>query len=281
MSKRNRNTERATRKKVAVSPYESTMEPTPPALDSAAETVPPILAPNTSVNGDDEFAIARLADDGAPPAEVKATPPPAPPVAMVADVPTMSANSVSLEQRVRRLEDALALLQPQRDDEPRLRTPPVEARPVESLPVPVVAPIPAPQLPSTAVLIDVGKRLLGAATQAVVAAPVPVPSVAHPNEGGGIFWLLWDTWVEVRIIVRMYVDPRYHLPWSARMLPLFLLAAILTSSYWIPGTSIPLLGSWLNKTVDLLLAFLLFKWLGHEARRYRHTSPDLPPNLRL
>lgn len=280
MSKRNRNTERATRKQVAVSPYESTTEPTPTPLDSAAETLPPTLAPNPPANGDDEFALARLADDGASPAEVKATPPPSPPVALVADVPTMSANSVSLEQRVRRLEDALALLEQQREDDPRLRTPPIEARPVEPLPVPVVAPIPAPAPTSTAVLIDVGKRLLGAATQAVVATPIPVPSVAHPNEGG-ILWLLWDTWAEARIIVRMYVDPRYHFPWAARMLPLFLLAAILTSYYWVPGTTIPLLGWWFNKAVDLLLAFLLFKWLGHEARRYRQTSPDLPPNLRL
>jgi hypothetical protein len=202
-------------------------------------------------------------------------------MATIVDVSMASANNLSLEQRVRRLEDALTLLQQKREDEPRLRTPPVEARPVEPLPVPVATPIPAPPPPSTAVLIDVGKRLLGAATQAVVATPIPVPSVAHPSEGGGILWLLWDTWAEARIIVRMYVDPRYHLPWAARMLPLFLLSAILTSYYWVPGTTIPLLGSWLNKAIDLLLAYLLFKWLGHEARRYRHTSPDLPPKLRL
>jgi hypothetical protein len=30
-----------------------------------------------------------------------------------------------------------------------------------------------------------------------------------------------------------------------------------------------------------VLAFVLFKVLGQEARRYRETSPDLPPNLRL
>ena len=266
MSKRNRNTERAARKKVAVSPYESTTEPTPTPLDSATETLPPHIAPAPSVNGDDETALARLADDGGPPVEMEATIP----VAAIADVPPMSANNVSLEQRVRRLEDALTLLQQQRAAEPRSLLPPAEPSPV------------APsQTTSTAVLLDVGKRLLGAATQAVVAAPMPVPSVAHPAERGGILWLLWDTWAEARIIVRMFVDPRYQLPWSARVLPLLLLAAILTSYYWIPGTTIPLLGSWLNKAVDLLLAFLLFKWLGHEARRYRQTSPDLPPSLRL
>lgn len=80
----------------------------------------------------------------------------------------------------------------------------------------------------------------------------------------------------------MFLDPRYQLPWSARALSLVFLAAILTSYYWLgPISSIPLLGGILNKLVDLLLAFLLFKWLGHEARRYRQTSPDLPANLRL
>jgi len=79
----------------------------------------------------------------------------------------------------------------------------------------------------------------------------------------------------------MFVDPRYHLPWSARVLPLSLVVAIITSYYWMPGTTIPVLGTWINKAVDLVLAFVLFKWLGQEARRYRQTSPDLPPNLRL
>lgn len=80
----------------------------------------------------------------------------------------------------------------------------------------------------------------------------------------------------------MFVDPRYQLPWTARVLPLVMLAAILTSKYWIPGSSIPILGDWLLvKLINLLLAFVLFKWLGHEARRYRRTSPDLPPSLRL
>jgi hypothetical protein len=44
---------------------------------------------------------------------------------------------------------------------------------------------------------------------------------------------------------------------------------------------IPVVGGLLNKVIDLVLAFLLFKVLGHEARRYRETAPDLPPTLRL
>jgi hypothetical protein len=131
-------------------------------------------------------------------------------------------------------------------------------------------------------MLDLGKRLLGAASPVATAAPAPVPSIVTPGNRGSLIWLLRDTWAEARAICRMFLDPRYHLPWSARVLPVIILAAILTSKFWVPGSSIPFLGDWLLvKLVDLLLAFLLFKWLGHEARRYRQTSPDLPANLRL
>lgn len=236
-------------------PNESSTEPTPATPISAPDSPPSFHLPAPSMNGDEETALARMADDGGPPASPSE-----------AEEPAAAVHELSLEQRVRRLEEALSLLQEERVAAPPLaQTPPV-----------------APSQPaSTAVLLDVGKRMLGAATHAVVSAPLTAPNVAHPSERGGFLWLLWDTWIEARIIVRMFVDPRYHLPWSARVLPLLLIAAILTSYYWVPGTTIPLLGSWMNKIVDLLLAFLLFKWLGHEARRYRQTSPDVPSNLRL
>ena len=78
----------------------------------------------------------------------------------------------------------------------------------------------------------------------------------------------------------MYVDPRYSMPWLGRLLPLVLLAAFIASYYWAPFTSVPGVGWLLNKALDLLIAFVLFKVLGHEARRYRETAPDLPPGLR-
>jgi hypothetical protein len=181
----------------------------------------------------------------------------------------------SLEQRVRRLEDALAQLQEQHGVETR-----IVAHPPASPPATPATPA------STAALFDAGKRLLGAvAHPAANAAGSPATHPAANAAGsppGGILWLLWDTWAEARAIVRMFVDPRYHLPWSSRIIPIALLVLILTSKYWLPGSSIPFLGDWLLvKLIDLLLAFLLFKWLGHEARRYRQTSPDLPPTLRL
>jgi hypothetical protein len=63
--------------------------------------------------------------------------------------------------------------------------------------------------------------------------------------------------------------------------PLILAVAIVTSWWWVPATSIPIVGTLLDKAVDLVLAFVLFKVLSHEARRYRETSPDVPAKLRL
>lgn len=253
-----------------MSPTPEMIEPTPPPPVPPPDLIPPPNAPSSTANGDDEAALARLADDGAP----------STPHAEVERAPT---PPLSLEARVRRLEEALELLQKQQA-EPRPAAPPVAARPPDPPPESVPAPSPPvlPSPPSTAVLLDVGKRLLGAAVPVVPPASVAVPNVAHSAERSGLLWLLWDTWAEARVIVRMFLDPRYRMPWSARVLPLVMLAAILTSKYWIPGSSIPVLGDWLLvKLVDLLLAFVLFKWLGHEARRYRQTSPDLPASLRL
>lgn len=279
MSNRKTKIDRAVRRKAALGPTE-------PTTETAA-------FPSAAPNGDEEVSLARMSDDGGSPppsnnedevslARMPDDPSPALPsplmAAVAAPMALSSADTLSLEERVRRLEDALAQLQEHRGGDNRIVARPAEASPAAPKTVPAASSPPA----SVAGLFDMGKRMLGVAADAVAQAPASLPASAPPSSlRGRSLWLLWDTWAEARAIVRMFVDPRYHLPWSARILPLLLLAAIVTSYYWVPGTTIPLLGSWINKVVDLLLAFLLFKWLSHEARRYRQTSPDLPPNLRL
>ncbi len=233
--------------------------------ETAAPPAPPPAETTPLANGEEETSLARMADDGAPTASLSSPDLRTDPVAAPVAIPAADAL-LPLEVRIRRLEEALAQLQPPRGGDSRIVPQPAG---------------PGQPTATTTALLDVGKRLLGAATHAVTAAPAPSPVSPPSSVGGRALWFLWDAWAEARAIVRLFVDPRYHLPWSARIPPLLLLAAILTSYYWVPGTTIPVLGSWINKMVDLLLAFLLFKWLGHEARRYRQTSPDLPPGLRL
>jgi hypothetical protein len=164
-----------------------------------------------------------------------------------------------LMQRIRRLEDALAQLQPAPAKEP--------APPHAILRAPVAVPVAqgAPGSVAPVVMPDSQRR------PAVLSVP---SSTAH-------VWLLGEGLAEARAIFRMYVDPRYRLSWLARILPAVLALSILLSGFWNPLAHLPLVGWLLDKVVDLVLAFALFKFLSHEARRYRETAPDLPPSLRL
>ncbi len=261
---------------------EASTEPPPTAPVADADSLSVFVPPEASVEDVDETALARLEDDGSPASGVRTDLRPAdgllpPPVTVEADSAPEegSRNTNSLERRVRRLENALESLQSRFAEEPRLAASPPEARVADPLPVPPAQPAP------TAILVGMGNRLFHPATPSVAPTAIVMPNLSPSATRGSLLWLLWDTWAEARSIVRMFVDPRYPMLRSTRFLPLFLLVAILTSYYWLPGTSIPVIGSWINKVFDLLLAFVLIKWLGHEARRYRRTSPDLPPQLRL
>lgn len=208
----------------------------PPAVESPASPV--VHKPTT-----------QLAPPGEEPAhEASPTVPPPP-------------HSLSLEERVRRLEDAMAQLQDVRGIETRVAERVAirltRAQPVATLAVSVPsAPVPSP-----------------------VATPVPAPAPVRPAPTGHR-WLVLETLAQGRAILRMLFDRRYQLSWGTRILALALAAAILTSYFWLPFTSIPIFGTLFDKTVDLILAFILFKVLGHEAQRYRMTASDLPTALR-
>jgi hypothetical protein len=195
----------------------------------------------------------------------------------------------SLEQRVRRLEEALPALQDTSQLEERV----VErltkaAPPAQPLVAPVATPAPAPAAApeSASLLLDAGRRLLPAAVGVIHAEARAAD--AHARAGGQSVrpsWFLIDAYAEVRAMVHMYLDPRYRMTWVGRVVPWVLLAAILTSSIWFPvlpaaASVSPFLGVLLMKPVDLVLAFFLFRILSREARRYRETAPDLPAHLR-
>jgi hypothetical protein len=187
----------------------------------------------------------------------------------------------ALEERVRQLEATVAALQDTRALEERVAER-VSAR---------VSPAPSSGVRESAgFLLEAGRQMLpaavsvlaerAAAPQVPTEAPVqPQPSPPPPRRP----WLLVEVYAEFRAILRMYLDPRFRLTWSARVLPLVLLAAIATSWIWVPGVHyLPdFVGALVVKVVDLLLAFVLFHVLHREATRYRGTSPDAPPWLRL
>ena len=179
------------------------------------------------------------------------------PPAPLAIIPPAASLS-PLELRIQRLEEAVAALQARQKEDRITTSAPGPSSPPPGDPAPTPAAVPTASPAPTAI-------------QTAEALPA---RARRP-------WLLWEIIAEFRIIYRMYVDPRYSMTWMARLVPLVLVVLILLSGWWGPWSYIPFIGWLLDKCIDLVLAFVLFKVLSHEARRYRETSPDLPPSLRL
>jgi hypothetical protein len=218
----------------------------PPATDSGPEPLADGPAPDRARdNGKSHPEGERVAQPVSviPPEEpslAEASVPEPMPLAVPAD-----GDTSALEQRMRRLEDALREIGETRvTDRPKART----ARATDvSIPTAAVAPDP----------------------------PTAKPAGENAN------WFLLELWAEARAIQYMYFDPRYRMSWHAWLIPLLLLAAFITTGWWVPGADIVGMGRLIVKAVELILAFVLFKMLAREARRYRETAPDLPPWLRL
>ncbi len=197
-----------------------------------------------------------------------------PPVAPL--LPT-AAVAVPLESRIQRLEMELA----------QLRTAPTrDSRFAIAQAADATLPVAAPDHAAEVVRrpgrfwTDLGKRLT--APSAPAAAPpraAGLSSLVPP--GVRRTWALWDAITELRAMYWMFFDPRYRLSWTARLAPPVILAMIASSLYWMPGTILPYVGAVIDKIGDLILAYILFKLLSNEARRYRETAPDLPHSLRL
>src|SRR5262249_51477141 len=85
-------------------------------------------------------------------------------------------------------------------------------------------------------------------------------------------WLILDVLNELRVMLRMLVDPRYHLTWLGRVVPLAVLALICLSDceqmgVLSPWNLIPFQKYYLNKVFQIALIFIMFKHLTQEANR--------------
>jgi hypothetical protein len=180
----------------------------------------------------------------------------------------------ALEQRVHRLEDAIASLQDTR---------PLEERVFERV---------ADRIDQTSqsvrssvdVMPEAGPRVLPTLPVSINVeppAPVAIPVIAQPRFSLRDTTILYDAYVEFRCILRMYFDPRYRMSWMARIVPLALLAVFVVSYYMLPGSSFPAVGWIWNKVFDVVILFVAFKIISREVRTYRQMSPDLPPSWRL
>lgn len=194
------------------------------------------------------------------------------PLTMVQD-PTLSptdpassdviAPPQSLEQRVQRLEDAVAALQETQAVEERV-VERVQAR-LQGRPEPPAPPPPA-RPAAAAQMYDAARFTVPPPEPAFPAPPVPAPARLLPHA-----WLLFDLYAEARAMVRMFFDIHYHVAWTTRLVVLILVPLILLSHWWFPFAWVPLVGPLVDKLVDLLLAFFVYKALSREAHRYLET----------
>jgi hypothetical protein len=180
----------------------------------------------------------------------------------------------SLEQRVQRLEDAVATLQD---------TGPLEDRVVERLSDRLGLRLPGRE-PERRV-----ERPVEHMVTADRRTPLPVTDGSPPEEldqwrparRPGVkrhSWLLFDLIAELRAMVGMFFDVRYHIAWSTRLTVLILLALILTSGLWSPLSWIPIVSGIIDKVVDLILAFCVYHALSREVRRYREIKGASSPS---
>ena len=163
----------------------------------------------------------------------------------------------TLEQRLRRLENALASLQDTHTVEQRI----VERVSERLTPAsgPGVAPTHTEAVAERRMLPLPGLQL-----------PLPLSPPGLPLPGAVYqAWLLFDFWNELRAMVRMFFDRRYYVAWTTRLTLLILVPLILLSHFWLPLASLFIAGPILDKAVDLLLAFFLYRSLSREAARYR------------
>ncbi len=251
----------------------------------AADEGEPSLAPM----GDHELvhqAHTDLSLSSAPLSERMDSVPAFPSHSLPTGIPAPAIALSPLEERLRRLEDALAQVPDPKQIETRIADLVAERLTIDrAVPVAQIAPaapagVQGVTIP-TGMILDVGKRILN--STAGMARPASGSGHTESALSNGVrrTVLFFDLLTEARAVWCMYTDPRYKLSWAGRLVPLALGGFLLTSAFLVPGASLTGIGTIIDKLADLIPAFIFFKLLSYEARRYRETAPDLPTDLRL
>ncbi len=94
-------------------------------------------------------------------------------------------------------------------------------------------------------------------------------------------WFFNEIVPELRAMSCMFFDPRYRLGAWNKAVPAGIFLLIILSGYWVPFSSLPVVGSLIDSIIMLGLGYFLIKILSAEARRYRQLAPGLPKSLRL
>jgi hypothetical protein len=172
----------------------------------------------------------------------------------------------SLEQRVHRLEDAVAAMQDTRLLEERVAQR-VKERVNGNL---------SERPPSAAgIIIEAGRHLFPTTAESSGGELTYQQELGTPEPGPRPPWLLLEIYDELRAMYWMFIDPSYRLSWTGRLAPIAILFFLFSCWLFFGG----FLWGLFDKIVGLLLIVLLYKVLSREASRYRRTASRFSPRL--
>jgi hypothetical protein len=163
----------------------------------------------------------------------------------------------SHDERLRRLESALAAMQDTQLMEQRLLE-----RMSQRLEQPGV--------------LDAGQAIAHAVGAQLSAATSPMA----PSNGAMFSaktWILTDIIQEVRTFFVLYFDYRYRVSWAARIIPTITIVLFILGWVFKSFGADNFVGAFLQHLMNLLLVVITYKTLQREAARYRALFPHLPP----
>jgi hypothetical protein len=163
-------------------------------------------------------------------------------------------HAEALEQRVCRLEDAVAAMQDTHLMEDRLVERVVQR--VEHMPLP-------PASESTGLIVSAARMLLPKTVDSLPENGSPPPSADTVRSA----WLIVTVLDELRWMVRMLTDYRYRMTWTGRAV--LVTAVIIGVLSWFMVSGLPLVGGVLDRLVLVLTAVVTYRAMCRELERYR------------
>src|SRR5437763_3321619 len=168
----------------------------------------------------------------------------------------------AIEQRVRRLEDAVAALQD---------TQLMEDRVVERV-VQRVDRAPLTLHESHGFLVDASRMLLPKTVEAVPTDGSPAAGnstgATALTEAARSTWLLIEVFRDFRAMLRMLADYRYRMTWTARIVLAVAVGVIVLSWLWLHGNFFGV-GTVIDRVVLVIVVVVVYKVLSREVERYR------------
>lgn len=131
---------------------------------------------------------------------------------------------------------------------------------------------------------DIKERREAAIAVSAPVSDLPIPASLVP--GGQITlnavnalrrpWLLLELLRELGAMFRMYMDPRYRVRRSTKILvPMLFVAFIVNYLFFNFALTVPVISEVFERLIDIVLAVLLYKALSREVARYRQVLAQM------